>query len=165
MPSFDVVSEVQKDTLLNAYEQTKRELGHRYDFKGKNITITHSTEKEKHLITLEAPDEYLLGQLDDLFRVTFSKKGIDIGALKYLPLDKNLARATQKVEIRQGIEQEIAKKMVKLVKDSKLKVQASIQAEKLRITGKDRDELQNAIAFLREHKEIEIPLQFDNFRD
>lgn len=160
MPSFDVVSKIDNHEVTNAVDQANREITTRFDFRGSNAKV----EIAKNTITLIAPSDFQLKQLDEILRNKLSKRNVDIRALDYKEPDVKLNEARQTVEVKQGIETEQAKKIVKLIKEANLKVQASIQGEQVRVTGKKRDDLQAVIAMLREAK-VEIPLQFENFRD
>jgi uncharacterized protein YajQ (UPF0234 family) len=160
MPSFDVVSEVDKHELTNAVDTANRELGNRFDFKGQDAKF----ELDGFVVTQRAPSDFQLKQMLDILRARLIARGIDIRCLETDEPEVNLAGARQKVTVRQGIEQKLAKKIVAALKDAKLKVEAQINGEKLRVTGKKRDDLQEAMALLRKG-EFEIPLQFDNFRD
>lgn len=160
MPSFDVVSEVDKHELANALDQTNRELGNRFDFKGADAKV----EEENDALLLEANSEFQVKQIIDVLYQKMTKRGIDIGSLDKQEIESRGMRARQKIIVRQGIDKELGKKIVKLLKDSKIKVQASIQGEQVRVTGKKRDDLQEAIALLRGAK-LEQALQFTNFRD
>jgi hypothetical protein len=146
--------------LANAVDQANREVETRFDFKGSDARIE---EKGKEL-TLSATSDFQLKQMLDILRLKMVKRGVDIQCLDVGQPETSNLRARQKVTVRQGLESEAAKKIVKLIKDAKLKVQASIQGEQVRVTGKKRDDLQEAIALLRESK-LELPLQFTNFRD
>lgn len=160
MPSFDIVSEIDSHELANAVDQTNREVSTRFDFKGADAKV-EQTEKE---LVLHAENEFQLQQMQDVLHLKLAKRGIDIIAFSAgEPLLQN-RRARMTITIKQGIDSETAKKIVKLVKESKIKAQASIQGEQVRITGKKRDDLQEVIALLREAK-LELPLQFNNFRD
>lgn len=160
MPSFDVVSEVDKHELTNAVDQANRELVNRFDFKGSDARF----ELEGSVITQSAPSEFQLQQMGDILRARLAARGIDVRCLDAADPEVNLAVARQKITVKQGIEQPVAKKIVAAVKAAKIKVEAQINGEKLRVTGKKRDDLQLAIALLRKG-EFEVPLQFDNFRD
>jgi len=160
MPSFDIVSELNMHEVDNAVDQARRELTTRFDFKGTKCAF----EQDKNVVTLIGDADFHLRQLQDILESKMIKRGVDIACLDVADPEVNLAEARQKVTLRQGLESDQAKKLVKLIKDSKLKVQASIQGEKVRVTGKKRDDLQEVIAMLREAK-FEMPLQFDNFRD
>ena len=160
MPSFDVVSEVDSHELSNAVDQANREIGTRFDFKG----VEASFELKDNLITLGAEADFQLQQMLDILRGKLVKRKIDISCLKVEDAVLVGQRATQKVTVIQGIESDIARKIVKHVKDLKMKVQVAIQGEKLRVTGAKRDDLQKVIAVLREG-DFGLPLQYDNFRD
>ncbi len=160
MPSFDVISEVDKHELTNAVDQAIRELTNRFDFRG----VDAHFELDGFAITLSAPSDFQLKQMLDILRTRLTARKIDVRALDVAEPEINLASAKQTVTVRQGIEQPVAKKIIAEIKGAKLKVDAQINGNKLRISGKKRDDLQLAIALLRK-SEIEIPLQFDNFRD
>jgi uncharacterized protein YajQ (UPF0234 family) len=160
MPSFDVVSEVDKHELTNAVDQANRELANRFDFKGTDAVF----ELDGYVITQRAPSDFQLQQMLDILRGRLTSRKVDIRALDVAEPEVNLAGARQKITVKQGIEQPVAKKLVAELKAAKLKVEAQINGEKLRVTGKKRDDLQLAIAHLRKC-EVELPLQFDNFRD
>ena len=160
MPSFDVVSEVDKHELKNAVDQAKRELDKRFDFKG----VDASFELDDYTITQSAPSVFQLKQMLDILRGRLSARGIDVRSLSVQDPDENVAGARQQIIVRQGIDQAQSKKLIAAIKAAKLKVQAQITGDKLRVTGKKRDDLQAAIALLRE-TDVDIPLQFQNFRD
>lgn len=160
MPSFDVVSEVDKHELTNAVDQANRELTTRFDFKG----VDAKFELDDNVITQSAPSEFQLQQMLDILHSRLTSRKIDIRALDLADPETNLAGARRKITVKQGIEQAVAKKLVATLKTAKLKVQAQIQGDKLRVTGKKRDDLQEAMALLRK-SDAELPLQFDNFRD
>ncbi len=160
MPSFDVVSEVDKHELSNAVDQATRELVNRFDFKGTNAQF----ELDGFVVTQLAPSVFQLNQMLDILRGRLSARGIDVRCLDVADPNENLGGARQKVTIKQGIEQAISKKLIAALKGAKLKVEAQINGDKLRITGKKRDDLQAAMALLRT-VEVDLPLQFDNFRD
>ena len=160
MPSFDVVSEVDKHELTNAVDQANRELSTRFDFKGSDARF----ELDDATITQTAPSDFQLKQMLDILRQRLTARSIDVRCLDVAEPEINLATAKQKITVKQGIEQPVAKKIVAAIKAAKLKVEAQINGDKLRITGKKRDDLQTAIALLRK-SEFEVPLQFDNFRD
>jgi len=160
MPSFDVVSEVDTHELTNAVDQAVRELTQRFDFKGTDSRF----ELEETTVTMIAPAEFQLKQMLEILRLRIAKRGIDVACLEVKDPSVNLARATQAVILKQGIDAETGKKVARLLKDAKLKVQAQIQGDKVRVTGKKRDDLQDAIALLRKG-EFDVPLQFNNFRD
>lgn len=160
MPSFDIVSEVDPHELTNAVDQANRELSTRFDFKGVDARFEHEGES----ITLSAPSDFQLKQMTDILRARLIARGIDVRCLEFKDVLTNLAGARQTVLVKQGIERELAKKIQTAIKDAKLKVDSQINGEKLRVTGKKRDDLQTAMALLRAG-EFERPLQFDNFRD
>lgn len=161
MPSFDVVSELDWHEVNNAVDQANREVTTRFDFKGTNSKYEFKDE----IVTLKAEADFQLKQMLDILRTKLTKRGIDVLHLK--PQDPEVMHksATQKVQFQQGLSADVAKKIIKALKDEKLKLQAQIQGDQIRITGKKRDDLQTAIAFLREHQEKWAPLQFKNFRD
>lgn len=160
MPSFDVVSEVDLPEVRNAVDQATREVGTRFDFKG----VDASFELEDAQITLTAESDFQLEQMMDILKNKLVKRNVDIKTMKEEDIVLSGKKASQKVTIQQGIEADMARKLVKLIKDKKMKVQTAIQGEKLRVTGKKRDDLQEVIAMLREAN-LEIPLQYNNFRD
>ncbi len=160
MPSFDAVSELNSHEIANAVDQANRELAQRFDFKDTGAVF----ELEDFTVTLKAEVDFQLKQMLEILKLRLSKRGIDLVCLEVKDPVTNLAAAQQQVVLRQGIDQETGKKISRLVKDSKLKVQASIQGDKVRVTGKQRDELQAAMALLRGAK-LEVALQFNNFRD
>src|SRR3990167_3149491 len=160
MPSFDIVSKTDVHELTNALDQTNRELQNRFDFKGTNARV----KLVKEAVTLIAPTDFQLKQVDEIFRGKLAKRSVDIRALSYHEATVNLSEAKQVVDVKQGIDTDMAKKIVKLIKDSSLKVQASIQGDQVRVTGKKRDDLQAVMAILKEAK-LALPLQYVNFRD
>jgi uncharacterized protein YajQ (UPF0234 family) len=160
MPSFDVVSEYDAHEASNAVDQANREVSNRFDFKGTGSKY----ELEESLITLTTQSDFQLRQMMDILQQKMSKRGIDIGCLKEEEPEITGSEARQKVIMRQGIEAPLAKELVKKIKSSKLKVQTAIQGEKLRVTGKKRDDLQAVIALLKD-ADTELPLQYENFRD
>jgi uncharacterized protein YajQ (UPF0234 family) len=160
MPSFDVVSEIDTHELTNAVDQAIRELSQRFDFKDTGAEF----ELEETTVTMRAPADFQLKQMLEILKLKMAKRGIDVACLDVKDPEVNLAMAKQLVVLRQGIDQETGKKVARLLKDSKLKLQSQIQGEKVRVTGKKRDDLQEAIALLRKGA-FEVPLQFNNFRD
>ena len=160
MPSFDVISEVDKHELTNAVDQANRELSNRFDFKGVDATF----ELDGFVITQSAPSDFQLKQMLEILRQRLTARKIDVRCLEIADPEVNLASAKQKVTVKQGIEQPVAKKIIAEIKAAKLKVETQINGEKLRVTGKKRDELQDVIALLRASN-LEMPLQFENFRD
>jgi uncharacterized protein YajQ (UPF0234 family) len=160
MPTFDVVSEVDKHELSNAVDQASRELATRFDFKGSDAKF----ELDGYVVTQSASSVFQLNQMLDILRGRLSARGIDVRCLDVAAPLENLGGARQKITIKQGIEQAVSKKLIAALKGGKLKVEAQINGEKLRISGKKRDDLQAAIALLKK-TEVELPLQFENFRD
>ena len=161
MPSFDIVSEVNQVEVRNAVDQTNKEVSTRFDFKGSDARVEHADKT----LTLYADDDFKLKQVTDILTGKLTKRGVDVRALKHGTVEKISGnKVKQPVTIRVGIEQELSKKIVKLIKDSKMKVQVAIQGAELRVTGKKRDDLQAAIGLIRELK-IEQPLQYVNFRE
>jgi len=161
MPSFDIVSEINRHELVNAVDQANRELSTRFDFKG----VEASFELTDLKIQLIAQEAFQLKQMLDMLQLKLSKRGIEMGSLEIKAPELEGRKAKQLVEVREGIETDLAKTIVKIVKDSKIKVQASIQGDKVRVSGNKRDDLQQAIALLRSNNSITLPLQFNNFRD
>ncbi|OFW80830.1 MAG: YajQ family cyclic di-GMP-binding protein [Alphaproteobacteria bacterium RIFCSPLOWO2_01_FULL_40_26] len=163
MPSFDIVSKINLQEVDNAVNSVLRELTNRYDFKGAVFSL--ELKQKENLISLSADSEYKLDAIRDSLKVFATKRGVDVKSFDFQKEEKaggNMLK--QDVKLRNGIEQEIAKKIVKQIKDSKAKVQASIRGDEVRIDGKKRDDLQQIIALLRSGN-YEIPLQFINFRD
>ncbi len=163
MPSFDIVSKLDMQELDNAVNSVLRELTNRYDFKGAKFTI--EIDAKENLVKIHAPDEYKLGQIRDSLKVHATKRGIDV---KVFDFQKEEAATNnsfrQNVKLKNGIEQEVAKKIVKDIKDKKLKVQASIRGDEVRVEGKNRDDLQNVMQFAKSAG-YDAALQFINFRD
>ena len=160
MPSFDTVSEVDLHEVTNAVDQAKRELGNRWDFKNVDADITF----DKETITCAAEQEFQLEQLVELLGMGFAKRKLDVRALSESGESKAGKLVKKHFTVKQGIDTDTAKKMVKQIKASKIKVQAAIQGDKVRVTGKKRDDLQQVMQLLREG-EYDMPLQFNNFRD
>lgn len=160
MPSFDVTCEFDRHEVANAVDQANREVGTRFDFKGVKATY----ELNGDTIKLAAEEDFQLKQMYDILCNKLTKRGVDIGHLEIKDPVLQLKSAIQDIVLKQGIATDIAKKIVKFIKAQKLKVQASIQGDQLRITGKKRDDLQDTIAQLRE-QDFKIPLQYGNFRD
>ena len=160
MPSFDVVSEVDLQEVRNAVDQANREVGTRFDFKG----IKASFELAGEVIKLSTERDFQLRQMMDILRQKLVKRGVDIDCLEVKDPTTSLSAARQEVGLKQGIATETAKDMIKALKTGKLKVQAQIQGDQLRVTGKNRDDLQAAIALLREG-DWGLPLKYTNFRD
>lgn len=160
MPSFDAVSEVDHHELTNAVDQANREVGTRFDFKGTGSNF----ELKDNVITMNTESEFQLQQMYDVLCNKLVKRGIDISCLDKGDPVIQVKTAVQAITVREGIESDDARKMIKAIKDSKIKVQAQIQGDQLRVTGKKRDDLQQVMALLRESN-IGPPLQFKNFRD
>ena len=161
MPSFDVVSDVKMEEVVNALDQTAREIGNRYDFKGTAAKV----ERLERVITVWGDSDFQLTQITDILYQKLAKRGVDVRAVDAgEPQPAGGDRHKQLLTLKQGIKQEYAKTLVKVIKDSGLKVQAQIQGDQLRVTSKKRDDLQSCIALLRNQK-LEQPLQYENFRD
>ncbi len=161
MPSFDIVSEVNKVELRNAVDQANKEIANRFDFRGSDSRI----EQNELVLTYYADDGFKLKQVADLFMAKCAKRGVDVRAFDPQAIEKiGGDKVKQPVNVRSGIEQERAKQIVKLVKDSRLKVQASIQGSAVRVSGAKKDDLQAVIQLVRKQV-TDIPVQFENFRD
>jgi uncharacterized protein YajQ (UPF0234 family) len=161
MPSFDIVSKTDLTEVDNAINGARREIDTRFDFKGSKCTI----ERSEETITLLADDDMKLRQMQELLRGYVTRRKLDAGALEFKDPEKAAGNAVRQVVlVKQGIDQKLGKEIVKAIKDAKLKVQTAIQGDELRVTGKKRDDLQEAIALIRGGK-LELPLQFTNFRD
>jgi len=161
MPSFDIVSEVDWQEVKNAVDQANREIGARFDFKGSDARVDESDP----LLTVRADDDYKVGQVVDILQLKLAKRKVEVGCLdkgevKVSPTGK----AVQEITVRQGVDAELAKTIVKRIKGEKLKVQVAIQGKQVRVSGKKRDDLQRVIAFIDEQK-FGLPLQYVNFRD
>ncbi len=160
MPSFDIVSELNQHEVANAIDQANRELSQRFDFKDTGARF----ELKELTVTLHAQVDFQLKQMLEIVKLRLSKRGVDLKCLEVKEPQATLAAAHQEVLLRHGIDAETGKLLARLVKDSRLKVQASLQGDKVRVSGKQRDDLQAAIALLRGAK-VDRPLQFNNFRD
>jgi len=160
MPSFDVVSEFDAHEASNAIDQANREVGTRFDFKGTGSKY----ELEDQVVNLTSQADFQLQQMMDILRQKLAKRGIDIACMKEEEVEITGSEARQKVILRKGIDTPLARDLVKQIKASKIKVQTSIQGEKLRVSGKKRDDLQAVITLLKDSK-TELPLQYENFRD
>ena len=161
MPSFDITSEVNKVELKNAIDQSNKEVTNRFDFKGSDARI----EQNELQLTVYAGDDFKLKQVMDVFQGKCAKRGVDVRALDPKDAEKISGnKVKQLVDVKNGIEQDTAKRIVKLIKDAKIKVQASIQGEAVRVSGAKKDDLQAAIQLVKNAVK-EIPLQFGNFRD
>ncbi|MGB0575658.1 MAG: YajQ family cyclic di-GMP-binding protein [Alphaproteobacteria bacterium] len=161
MPSFDIVSRTDMPEVDNAVQGAMREIGTRFDFKGSSSSI----ERKDEVLQIQADDELKLKQVQELLRGHMAKRKVDVGALDFQTPEKAFGNSMrQNVVVKQGIERELAQKIVKLIKGAKMKVQVAIQGDELRVTGKKRDDLQAAMALIKESK-IDHPLQYVNFRD
>ncbi|MFA5627348.1 MAG: YajQ family cyclic di-GMP-binding protein [Thiohalomonadaceae bacterium] len=160
MPSFDIVSEIDKHELVNAIDQANRELDSRFDFKGAEAKIVQESDD----LVLHAQNDFQIKQMKEILYQRLSKRGIDIKCMQEKDIETANMRCRQTIKVRQGIDKDLAKEIVKRIKDSKIKVQAAVQGEQVRVTGKKRDELQETITLLR-NAELDMPLQFTNFRD
>jgi cyclic-di-GMP-binding protein len=160
MPSFDIVSEIDLHELTNAVDQASREVSQRFDFKGTNAKF----ELKEAVVTLSAPADFQLKQMIEILKLKLSKRGIDVACLKIDEPVITGQTAKQVLTLRQGVDTELGKKIQRQIKDSKLKVQAAIQDKQVRVTGKSRDDLQDAIAMVKKGG-YDLPLQFTNFRD
>jgi hypothetical protein len=160
MPSFDVVSEVDMHELRNAVDQANKEVTTRYDFKGTDCSFALNDE----VITLKAEGEFQLKQMRDVLRSKMVARKVDTGALDVLDVEGQLKNTRQKILLKQGLDGEAGRKVTKLIKAGKFKVQSQIQGNQVRITGKKRDDLQQVMAMLRAEK-LGVPVQFTNFRD
>ena len=160
MPSFDIVSEVDMHEVDNAIDQTNRELDTRFDFKGSGARA----ERKDAVAALHAGSEFQIKQIIDILHKKMAKRGVDIDALSQGNIEVSGNRAKLEITVRQGIDQDSARKIIKVIKESKIKVQGSIQGDKVRVTGKKRDDLQEVIRLMRESP-VGLPLQCINFRD
>ena len=160
MPSFDVVSEIDMHEVTNAVDQANREISNRFDFKGTNARF----EQKENVVTMVGEADFQLKQLYDILETKLIKRGIDVACTELSDPDVNVAEAKQMVTLRQGLDSAQTKKLVKMIKEAKMKVQASIQGDQVRVTGKKRDDLQEAIALVK-GADLGQPFQFNNFRD
>jgi hypothetical protein len=160
MPTFDVVSEVEKHDLTNAVDQANRVVTTRFDFKG----VDAKFERNDFQVVITAEAEFQVTQMLDILKSSLHKNGIDVACLQESPPKTSGQQVKQEIVVRSGLDSETCKSIVKLIKDSKLKVQAQIQSDQVRVIGKKRDDLQAVIQLLKESK-VEMPLQFSNFRD
>jgi uncharacterized protein YajQ (UPF0234 family) len=160
MPSFDVVSEVDHHELTNAVDQMNREISNRYDFKGSDAKVVLKDQ----LLNIEAENEFQIKQMHDIIYKKLAARGVDTACLDQGKIEERGMRAYQTITIREGVDKDLARKIVKMVKDEKLKVQAAIQGDQVRVTGKKRDDLQSVIEMLK-NADIDLPLQFNNFRE
>ena len=160
MPSFDVVSQVDLNEVSNAVNQATRELDNRFDFKGTNAKF----ELTDSSVTLRAPNEFQINQMYDILTARFASRKINVGCLEREATQQNVSDAWQIVQVKQGIDTDLARQLVKLVKQAKMKVQVAIQGDQLRVSGNKKDSLQKAIELIKEQN-VRLPLQFINFRD
>ena len=160
MPSFDIVSELDAHEVANAVDQASREVSQRFDFKGTNSKF----ELKDSVVSLSAPADFQLKQMLEILKLKLAKRGIDVACLEIKEPLVTGQTARQDVILRQGVDTELGKKIQRLIKDSKLKLQAALQDRQVRVTGKNRDDLQSAIALVRKGG-FELPLQYTNFRD
>ncbi len=161
MPTFDIVSEVDKQEVRNAVEQANKEVGTRFDFKGSDARI----EQADYQLTVYADDDFKLEQVQDILRTKLTKRGVDVRCLEKGSAEKISGNTVkQKLTVKVGLETELAKKIIRLIKDSKMKAQASIQGDLVRVTGNKKDVLQDVIQFIKKSVD-DFPLQFQNFRD
>ena len=160
MPSFDIVSKIDQHELSNAVDQANRVLETRFDFKGTGARFELSND----MINLTAQNPFQLKQMEAILSERVASRNIDVKALGFKEPEVSGSGARQSADVRQGISSELAKSIVKYIKEHKMKVQAAIQGEQVRVTGKKRDDLQNTIALIKE-KGFDMPLQFENFRD
>ena len=160
MPSFDVVSQVDLNEVSNAVNQATRELDNRFDFKGTNAKF----ELDDSAVTVRAPSEFQVNQMYDILTARLASRKINVGCLEREATQQNVSDAWQIVRVRQGIDTDLARQLVKLVKQAKMKVQVAIQGDQLRVSGNKKDALQKAIELIKE-QDVSLPLQFVNFRD
>ena len=160
MPSFDVVSQVDLNEVSNAVNQATRELDNRFDFKGTNAKF----ELTDSSVTLRAPNEFQINQMYDFLTALFASRKINVGCLEREATQQNVSDAWQIVQVKQGIDTDLARQLVKLIKQAKMKIQVAIQGDQLRVSGNKKDSLQKAIELIKE-QDVRLPLQFINFRD
>ena len=160
MPSFDVVSDFNYHEVTNAVDQSNREVTTRFDFKGTNSQFL----LDDNSVNLTSESEFQLQQMLDILKQKLAKRGVNVGCLKAEDPDMSINEARQKIILRKGIDSDLARKLVKHIKNSKLKVQVAIQGDQLRVSGKKRDNLQTAIQLLKD-LDVDLPLQYENFRD
>lgn len=161
MPSFDIVSELDKHELTNAIDQANKEVTTRYDFKGTDSSFTLTDT----VVTLKTESEFQLQQMLNILIEKANRRGIDVKCMDVKDPDVQLKTAKQQVEMKEGLDAALAKKIIKAIKDSKIKVQAARQEDTIRVTGKKRDDLQAVMQLLKGMEDLEMPLQFNNFRD
>ncbi|PHS29487.1 MAG: YajQ family cyclic di-GMP-binding protein [Methylophaga sp.] len=161
MPSFDIVSEIDKHELTNAVDQANREIGNRFDFRGTDAKV----EQSDKVLILHGESDFQLDQIQDILRLKLVKRGVEVNCLEVKDSVGNGKMRKQDIVVREGIDSDLSRKIVKLIKASKSKVQAAVQGESVRVTGKKRDDLQGVMALLKGNDDIDMPLQFNNFRD
>ena len=161
MPAFDIVSEIDQHELTNAVDQANREIGNRFDFRGTDARV----EQSDKILTIHADSDFQLDQVLDILRMRLVKRKIEVSCLEVKDSVGNGKMRKQDVIMREGIDKDLSRKIVKLIKESKSKVQAAVQGDSVRVTGKKRDDLQGVMALLRDNDAIDMPLQFNNFRD
>ncbi|AZR81281.1 YajQ family cyclic di-GMP-binding protein [Thiomicrospira sp. S5] len=161
MPSFDIVSELDQHELTNAVDQANKEVTTRYDFKGTGSSF----ELKDSIVTMKTESDFQLQQMLDILIQKANRRGIDVKCMDVKDPDIQLKSAKQVVEMKEGLDAALAKKIIKAIKDSKLKVQAAKQEDSIRVTGKKRDDLQGVMQLLKGMEDLEMPLQFNNFRD
>jgi len=165
MPSFDIVSEVNKVEIKNAVEQCNKEVTNRFDFKGSDARVEIQEQGEETVLMVFADDNFKLGQVKDVLTGKLAKRNVDVRSLDPGTIEKSAGDTVkQPLKVRNGIEQELAKKITKLIKESKLKAQGSIQGDTVRVSGAKKDVLQEVITLMK-RQVTEVPLQFKNFRD
>jgi len=161
MPSFDIVSEIDWQEIKNAVNMANKEITNRYDFKGSDARVDQADPK----LTLYAEDNFKVSQVLGVLLLKLSRRGIDVNALdRGLSATSATGKSMQEITVKQGVDKERAKKIIKMIKAEKFKVQTAIQGQQVRVTGKKRDDLQQVISFLRQ-QDIDLPLQYTNFRD
>jgi len=161
MPSFDIVSELDKHELQNALDQANKEVTTRYDFKGSNSSF----EVKDTTVTMNTQSDFQLDQMFDILVQKANRRGIDVKCMEVKDADVQLKTAKQVIEMKEGLDAPLAKKIIKAIKDSKIKVHAANQGDSVRVTGKKRDDLQQVMQLLKGMEDLEMPLQFNNFRD
>tara|TARA_B100001146_G_scaffold195789_1_gene183736 strand:- start:127 stop:609 length:483 start_codon:yes stop_codon:yes gene_type:complete len=160
MPSFDIKSELNAHEVTNGVDQANRVIENRFDFKGTGARFDLSEGK----VTLSSQEEFQLHQMLPILKESLAKRGVDLKSLKIESIEVSTGSAKQEILLKEGIDQEIAKKITQMIKSSKIKVQASVQGDSIRVNGKKRDDLQQVIEMLKEAS-FDLPLQFENFRD
>ena len=164
MPSFDIVSELKKDELQNAVDNANRELQTRYDFRG--VEASYTLVKAENLVKLEANEDFQIQQMDDILMQKLIKRGLEVTSAEFKEVTRSGKRSLQQVVFKEGIDKDLGKKIVKIIKDAKLKVDAKMNDDTVRVQGKKRDDLQAAIAAIKaKMSDLGQPLQFTNFRD